>query len=80
MCKYRIIERTWSDGRKDYEVQKYSRKWYYWEYKWRTAKQTFGDESGFWKVDAIFSTEIEAKFFVTEQTKKITQEKCVYLA
>lgn len=77
MTKFRIVERTWSSNKKDYEVQKYSKKWYSKKYKWRTAKYIFCDLAGTWKEPAIFSSKEEADKFIREETNCIIKEKVI---
>lgn len=75
--KYRILERTWFDNKKDYVVQEYSKKWYSKKYKWRTAKQIMGSMSGFWKEPAIFSSREEAEEYIREYTNCIIDVQVV---
>lgn len=77
MSKFRIVERTWSSNKKDYEVQEYSKKWYSKKYKWRTLNQTFISMSGTWKEPAIFSTKEEADKFIREETNCIIKERVI---
>ena len=75
--KYRILERTWSNGKKDYEVQEYSKKWYSKKYKWRTTKRLFSSLSGIWKEPATFSSIEEAERFIKENRLRIIRVKDV---
>ena len=66
MKKFKIVERTWSNGKKDYEVQEYSKKWYYTKYKWRTMLTHYCCSDGT-KKSAIFSSKEEAEQFIRVQ-------------
>ena len=79
MLKFRIVERTWSSNKKDYEVQKYSKKWYSKKYKWRTVTYKFyyGDGMCCSREPAIFSTKEEADKFIREETNCIIKEKVI---
>lgn len=76
MTKFRILEREWSNDKKDYIVQEYSKKWYSRKYKWRTIKQTFTSLSGTWKKDAVFLTK-EAEKYIKEITNCIINEQVI---
>lgn len=75
--KYRIVERTWSNGKKDYEVQEYSKKWYSKKYKWRTMKRILSTLFDTWKAPAIFSSREEAKKYLREYTNCVINEQVV---
>lgn len=64
--KYKILERTWSNGKKDYEVQEYLKKWYSTKYKWRTMLTHYCGNDGCRK-SAIFTSKEEAEDFIKEQ-------------
>lgn len=77
ILKYRILERTWSDNKKEYVVQEYSKKWYSKKYKWRTARRIFSSLSGTWKEPAIFSSREEAEKYIVEYTNCVINEQVV---
>lgn len=66
MKKYKIIERVWSNGKKDYAVQEYSKKWYSKKYKWRTMLTHYCCDDGCRK-RAIFTSQEEAERFIKKQ-------------
>ena len=82
MKKYKIIERVWSNGKKDYEVQEYSKKWYSTKYKWRTMLTHYCCSDGCRK-RAIFSSKEEAEHFIKVYTDNNiiiirVKDVCVY--
>lgn len=74
---YRILEREWSNNKKDYIIQEYSKKWYSKKYKWRTVKQIISSLSGTWKRDATFSSKEEAEKYLKEVAKCVINEQVV---
>lgn len=63
--KYRILERTWADYKKDYVVQEYSKKWYSKKYKWRTMLTHYSSSYGGYR-SAVFTSKEEAEKYIRE--------------
>ena len=74
---YKIVKRTYLNGKVDYVVMEYTRKWYSKKYKWRTIQEFVAYESGWHRTDAVFRSETEAHSFLLGHINRVIKEEDV---
>lgn len=72
---YKIVKRTYLNGKIDYVVMEYTKKWYSRKYKWRIIQEWYGDEGGCYHTDAVFRSEAEAHSFLLGYINHIVKEE-----
>lgn len=72
---YKIVKRTYLNGKIDYVPMEYTKKWYSRKYRWRIIQEWFGNASGFYHQDAVFNSEEKARSFILGHINHVIKEE-----